>query len=75
MPEFQDEHVEEHKKIHEGMHRYEQYIKAVRAEPSTYSPAKFREVMASWSNVLFYHLDGTSQSDWPGSKVDLSFAC
>lgn len=58
MPEFQDEHVEEHKKIHEGMHRYEMYIKGVRAEPSTYSPAKFREVMASWSNVLFYHLDG-----------------
>jgi hypothetical protein len=60
MPEFRDPHVEEHKQIHGGLHRYQAYIQGVRDEPSTYSPAKFREVMASFSNVLFYHLDGTA---------------
>lgn len=62
MPEFQEPHVEEHEKIHGGLHRYEAYLRGVREEPGTYDPDKLREVMASFSNVLFYHLDGVLSS-------------
>ncbi|GAA6001151.1 hypothetical protein JCM10207_007433 [Rhodosporidiobolus poonsookiae] len=62
MPQFADDHQEEHDTIHEGMHKLELLISKYRTDPSSYSPTDFRAHLASWGPVLFYHLDAEVQS-------------
>ncbi|BGP14073.1 hypothetical protein JCM10213_002368 [Rhodosporidiobolus nylandii] len=62
MPQFADEHQEEHDTIHEGMHKFETLVAKYRSEPSTYSPQEFRSNLASWGPVLFYHLNAEVES-------------
>ncbi|KDE07590.1 hypothetical protein MVLG_02056 [Microbotryum lychnidis-dioicae p1A1 Lamole] len=57
MPEFREEHLEEHEQIHAGMDRYQDYIRAARATPTAFSPEKLREIMGLMGPILFYHLD------------------
>ncbi|GAA6026807.1 hypothetical protein JCM8097_005875 [Rhodosporidiobolus ruineniae] len=62
MPQFQDDHQEEHDAIHEGMHKFETLIAKYRNEPSSYSPDEFRHHLASWGPILFYHLNAEVES-------------
>ncbi|SCV69856.1 BQ2448_1250 [Microbotryum intermedium] len=48
MPEF---------RIHAGMERYQNYIRAARHTPTAFRPEKMQEIMASMGPILFYHLD------------------
>ncbi|GAA5970018.1 hypothetical protein JCM11641_000235 [Rhodosporidiobolus odoratus] len=57
MPQFADEHQEEHDTIHEGMYKFEVLVEKYRSEPSSYSPEEFRANLAAWGPVLFYHLN------------------
>ncbi|GAA5829613.1 hypothetical protein JCM11251_000223 [Rhodosporidiobolus azoricus] len=62
MPQFAEEHQEEHDTIHEGMHQLELLISRFRAEPSTYSPAELQKNLTSWGPILFYHLNAEVES-------------
>ena len=57
MPEFRDEHLEEHKAIHAGLDGYVELLRAFKAEPTSYNPSRLRAQLESWGPVLFYHLD------------------
>ncbi|KAK4704387.1 ion channel-forming bestrophin family protein, partial [Phenoliferia sp. Uapishka_3] len=57
LPEFGDDHPAEHAKIHEGIDRFMAYINLCRANPTLYSAADFRKVLASFGPILMYHLD------------------
>ncbi|KAI5480221.1 hypothetical protein MNV49_001549 [Pseudohyphozyma bogoriensis] len=57
LPEFGEEHVEEHKAIHDGLDRYVAFITKCKSNPKDYSAGKLREIMASFGPVLFHHLD------------------
>ncbi|GAA5908390.1 hypothetical protein JCM6882_007924 [Rhodosporidiobolus microsporus] len=62
MPQFAEDHQEEHDAIHEGMHSLEKLISRFRSEPSTYSPTELRTNLVSWGPVLFYHLNAEVES-------------
>ncbi|POY74406.1 hypothetical protein BMF94_2600 [Rhodotorula taiwanensis] len=57
MPQFRDDHQEEHDVIHKGMDELQALIAKYRSDPSSYSPDDFRRNLASWGPLLFYHLD------------------
>ncbi|BGP22993.1 hypothetical protein Rt10032_c16g5688 [Rhodotorula toruloides] len=57
MPQFRDDHQEEHDTIHEGMDSLKSLTKRLKVEPNLYSPDEFRKNLASWGPILFYHLD------------------
>ncbi|KAM0748891.1 hypothetical protein T439DRAFT_327401 [Meredithblackwellia eburnea MCA 4105] len=57
LPEFGEEHPEEHEEIHKGIDRLTAYIKKVKSKPSDYSPEEFKRVLASFGPILMYHLD------------------
>ncbi|BGP54064.1 hypothetical protein JCM8202v2_001636 [Rhodotorula sphaerocarpa] len=57
MPQFRDDHQEEHDAIHKGMDDLQRLIGKYRSEPSAYAPEEFRGNLSSWGPLLFYHLD------------------
>ncbi|GAA5989129.1 hypothetical protein JCM10908_001171 [Rhodotorula pacifica] len=57
MPQFRDDHQEEHDAIHKGMDELLALISKYRSDPTSYSPDDFRRNLASWGPLLFYHLD------------------
>ncbi|GAA6026805.1 hypothetical protein JCM8097_005874 [Rhodosporidiobolus ruineniae] len=65
MPQFREAHQEEHDAIHEGMHKFETLIAKYRNSPSSYAPDEFRQHLASWGPILFYHLDAEVESISP----------
>ncbi|GJN88382.1 hypothetical protein Rhopal_001348-T1 [Rhodotorula paludigena] len=60
MPQFEDDHQEEHDTIHAGAHSA--LTAKYRENPSSYSPDELRKNLASWGPVLFYHLDAEVES-------------
>ncbi|ODQ56394.1 hypothetical protein SAICODRAFT_74890 [Saitoella complicata NRRL Y-17804] len=50
-------HPEHHRRIHEGLEQYVQYLKAVRAGAEDYDAKVLREKLAAFRGVLFEHLD------------------
>ncbi|KAL8279226.1 hypothetical protein RQP46_008263 [Phenoliferia psychrophenolica] len=57
LPEFGEDHPKEHEKIHEGIDRFNEYIRKCKAQASVYSPDDFKKVLASFGPILMYHLD------------------
>ncbi|ODN92787.1 hypothetical protein L198_05582 [Cryptococcus wingfieldii CBS 7118] len=63
MPQFQagkresGEHLHSHKLIHDGLDRYDAFLAAAQANPKSYDGVKLREVLDSFKEVLFRHLD------------------
>ncbi|BGP38133.1 hypothetical protein JCM10449v2_002060 [Rhodotorula kratochvilovae] len=62
MPQFAEDHQEEHDCIHDGMAQLQALITKYRADPSLYSPDEFRQNLASWGPVLFWHLNAEVES-------------
>lgn len=57
MPEFRDDHPQEHDQIHKGMDRFMNYVNKVKEDPKSYSSDDFRKVLSSWGPALMHHLD------------------
>lgn len=63
MPQFaagkreSGEHLVAHQKIHDGLDRYDRFLSDSLDDPSVYSGQKLREIMDSFREVLFTHLD------------------
>ncbi|KAK1927009.1 hypothetical protein DB88DRAFT_476362 [Papiliotrema laurentii] len=63
MPQFKDgaresgQHLQAHKAIHDGLDKYEAFLKASLANPNNYSAATLRGIMDGFKDVLFRHLD------------------
>ncbi|KAI9637287.1 uncharacterized protein MKK02DRAFT_43210 [Dioszegia hungarica] len=63
MPQFKSgaresgEHLKSHKQIHDGLDRYDAFLKAVMADSSQYSSTGLRGIMDGFRGVLFRHLD------------------
>lgn len=62
MPQFRDDHQDEHDTIHKGMDELNALVRKYKSNPTTYSPAEFRQNLASWGPLLFYHLDAEVES-------------
>ena len=64
MPQFakQGDHLEEHKEIHKGLDEYVAYIKKCRKDRKEWDGAKMREIMDSFRDILFKHLDHEVES-------------
>ncbi|WOO82507.1 uncharacterized protein LOC62_04G005992 [Vanrija pseudolonga] len=63
MPQFRDSgksmgaHIIAHRKIHEGLDKYNNYIAEVKANPKIYDPEKIRDIMDTFADTLFKHLE------------------
>nr|XP_031860142.1 uncharacterized protein CI109_004507 [Kwoniella shandongensis]KAA5527214.1 hypothetical protein CI109_004507 [Kwoniella shandongensis] len=63
MPQFKQggresgEHLKKHKKIHDGIDKYDKYLKEGLANPSKYDAAELRAILDGFREVLFSHLD------------------
>jgi len=63
MPQFKagaresGEHLKSHKAIHEGLEKYDAFIKKALAETSAYNAVELRQILDSFREVLFRHLD------------------
>ncbi|KAK4684684.1 hypothetical protein P7C73_g5484, partial [Tremellales sp. Uapishka_1] len=63
MPQFkagareQGEHLKSHKAIHDGLDKYEAFLSASKQNPSSYNPTTLREIMDSFREVLYRHLE------------------
>ncbi|AFR95725.2 hypothetical protein C343_03830 [Cryptococcus neoformans C23] len=63
MPQFaagkreSGEHLVAHKKIHDGLDKYDHFLSSSIDDPSVYNGEKLREIMDSFREVLFTHLD------------------
>lgn len=59
MPQFKSgaresgEHLKSHKQIHDGLDRYDAFLKAVMADSSQYSSTGLRGIMDGFRGVLF----------------------
>ena len=64
MPEFREghEHKESHRKIHDGLEAYCEYLESVKQKPETYDASKLQKIMTDLGNVLFVHLDEEEES-------------
>ncbi|KLT40565.1 hypothetical protein CC85DRAFT_277466 [Cutaneotrichosporon oleaginosum] len=58
-PAFREgaEHKADHAAIHDGLERYQQFLRASMMDESKYSPEKMREILDSFREPLFRHLD------------------
>ncbi|KAL7423457.1 hypothetical protein Q5752_001037 [Cryptotrichosporon argae] len=63
MPQFKDgarekgAHLISHKKIHDGLDRYNDFLQAALANPASYNAQTLRDIMDGFKKVLFDHLD------------------
>ncbi|WVR07421.1 hypothetical protein IAU60_004462 [Kwoniella sp. DSM 27419] len=63
MPQFamgkreSGEHLKSHKAIHDGLERYDKFIREALEETSNYDAGKLRVIMDGFREVLFTHLD------------------
>lgn len=59
MPQFKQgaresgEHLKSHKAIHDGLDKYDAFLKTVTANNSQYSPVELRAIMDGFREVLF----------------------
>ncbi|BEI86641.1 hypothetical protein CcaverHIS002_0609280 [Cutaneotrichosporon cavernicola] len=58
-PAFRDgaEHKADHAAIHDGLERYQEFLRACMMDDTKYSPEKMREILDSFREPLFRHLD------------------
>ncbi|WVW85747.1 hypothetical protein I302_107785 [Kwoniella bestiolae CBS 10118] len=63
MPQFKEgaresgEHLKKHKGIHDGLEKYDAFLRNSLENQSEYNPGKLREIMDGFKEVLFTHLD------------------
>ncbi|WVQ68205.1 uncharacterized protein L199_006412 [Kwoniella botswanensis] len=63
IPQFKEgaresgEHLKKHKGIHDGLEKYDAFLRNSLENQSEYNPTKLREIMDGFKEVLFTHLD------------------
>lgn len=68
MPQFaagkreSGEHLVAHKKIHDGLDKYDHFLSSSIDDPSVYNGEKLREIMDSFREVLFTYVKTTLKS-------------
>jgi hypothetical protein len=64
MPHFapQGEHIKQHEEIHKGLDEYVAYIRKCRKDPKEWDGEKMKDLMDSFREVLFKHLDHEVES-------------
>jgi hypothetical protein len=64
MPHFapQGDHIKQHEEIHKGLDEYVAYIRRCRKDPKEWDGEKMKDIMDSFRDVLFKHLDHEVES-------------
>ena len=57
MPEFRGDLQGQHAQIHEGLDRFEEYLRSCRSGDAEFELAVLRGHMEGWGDVLWRHLD------------------
>jgi hypothetical protein len=64
MPQFakSGDHLKEHEQIHKGLDEYVDYIRKCRKDRKEWDGDKMKEIMDSFRDILFKHLDHEVES-------------
>lgn len=57
MPEFRGDLQDQHARIHEGLDRFEEYLRSCRSGDAEFELPVLRGHMEGWGDVLWTHLD------------------
>lgn len=64
MPQFakSGDHLKEHEEIHKGLDEYVDYVRKCRKDKKEWDGEKMKEIMDSFRDILFKHLDHEVES-------------